>query len=63
MTGPASAALADCQDQEDFYLVSDESGSPDPFVQRGYFVGSAQLVPGRRALARRHLHPHVPCSF
>jgi hypothetical protein len=44
MTGPASAALADCQDEEHFYLVSDDSDTPDAFVERGYFVGSAQLV-------------------
>lgn len=44
MTGPASAALADCQDEYHFYLVNDNSGTPDPFIQRGYFVGSAQMV-------------------
>jgi hypothetical protein len=44
ITGPASAALVDCQDEEDFYLVSDDSGAPDAFVERGYFVGSAQMV-------------------
>lgn len=44
MTGPNSAALADCQDEFDFYLVSDGSTTPDPFVQRGDFAGSAQMV-------------------
>lgn len=44
MTGPDSAALADCQDEYDFYLVSDSSSTPDPFVQRGDFAGSAQMV-------------------
>ena len=44
MTGPASAALADCQDEYHFYLVDDNSGTPDPFIERGYFVGSAQMV-------------------
>jgi hypothetical protein len=44
MTGPASAALADCQDEDHFYLVDDNSGTPDPFIERGYFVGSAQMV-------------------
>jgi hypothetical protein len=44
MTGPASAALADCQDEDHFYLVNDNSGTPDPFIERGYFVGSAQMV-------------------
>ena len=64
MTGPASAALADCQDQENFYLVSDQSSSPDPFVQRGYFVGSAQLVlEGGRWLVDTFTTTHVPCSF
>ena len=64
MTGPASAALADCQDQEDFYLVSDQSGTPDPFVQRGYFVGSAQLVlEGGHWLVDTFTTTRVPCSF
>lgn len=44
MTGPTSAALADCQDEYDFYLVSDGTSTPDAFVQRGYFAGSAQMV-------------------
>jgi hypothetical protein len=44
MTGPASAALADCQDEDHFYLASDNGGATDPFVERGYFVGSAQMV-------------------
>jgi hypothetical protein len=44
MTGPASAALADCQDELHFYLVNDNAGTPDPFIERGYFVGSAQMV-------------------
>jgi hypothetical protein len=44
MTGPASAALADCQDEDHFYLVDDNSGTPDPFIERGYFIGSAQMV-------------------
>ena len=44
MTGPASAALADCQDEDNFYVVKDSSGTPDPFIQRGIFVGSAQMV-------------------
>ena len=44
MTGTTSAALADCQDENDFYLVSDDTSTPDPFVQRGDFAGSAQMV-------------------
>ena len=63
MTGLASAALADGQDQEDFYLVSDQSGTPDPFVQRAYFVGSAQLVLDGRWLVDTFTTTHVPCSF
>ncbi len=64
MTGPASAALADCQDEEHFYVVSDQSGTPDTFVQRGYFVGSAQLVlEGGRWLVDTFTTTHVPCSF
>jgi hypothetical protein len=43
MTGAASAALTDCQDEDDFYLA-EASGTPDPFVARGDFAGSAQLV-------------------
>jgi hypothetical protein len=43
MTRPASAALTDCQDEDDFYLA-EASGTPDPFVARGDFAGSAQLV-------------------
>jgi len=47
-----------------FYLVSDQSSSPDPFVQRGYFVGSAQLVlEGGRWLVDTFTTTHVPCSF
>jgi hypothetical protein len=44
MTGATSAVLADCQDENDFYLVSDDTSTPDPFVQRGDFAGSAQMV-------------------
>ena len=36
--------MADCQDEIDFYLVSDDTSTPDPFVQRGDFAGSAQMV-------------------
>ncbi len=63
MTGSSAAALADCQDEEHFYLVGD-SGSPDSFVQRGYFVGSAQLVLQEgRWLVDTFTTTHVPCSF
>jgi hypothetical protein len=43
VTGPTSAVIADCQDEYDFYLV-EESGTPDPFVARADFTGSAQMV-------------------
>jgi hypothetical protein len=64
MTGPASAALADCQDEEHFYLVSDDSGTPDAFVERGYFAGSAQLVlQSGHWLVDTFTTTHVPCTF
>jgi hypothetical protein len=64
MTGSASAALADCQDQEHFYLVSDDSDTPDPFVARGYFVGSAQFVlQDGHWLVDTFTTTHVPCTF
>jgi hypothetical protein len=63
MTGSSSAALADCQDEEHFYPV-DGSGTPDPFVQRGYFVGSAQLVLQEgHWLVDTFTTTHVPCTF
>jgi hypothetical protein len=63
MTSSSSAALADCQDEEHFYLVGD-SGTPDSFVQRGYFVGSAQLVLQEgRWLVDTFTTTHVPCTF
>jgi hypothetical protein len=39
-----TADITDCQDEYDFYPVEDASGTADPFVQRGYFAGEAQLV-------------------
>jgi hypothetical protein len=63
MTSSSSAALADCQDEEHFYLVG-ESGTPDAFVQRGYFVGSAQLVLQEgHWLVDTFTTTHVPCTF
>jgi hypothetical protein len=63
LTGPSSAALADCQDQEHFYLVND-SGAPDSFIGRGYFVGSAQLVLQEgHWLVDTFTTTHVPCPF
>jgi hypothetical protein len=44
MTGPASAALAECENYTDFYVVRDETGKADAGIVRGNFVGTAQLV-------------------
>ena len=64
MTGATSAALADCQDENDFYLVSDDSSTPDPFVQRGDFAGSAQMVlQDGRWLVDVFTTTHVPCTY
>ena len=64
MTGPSSAALADCQDEDNFYLVSDGSDAPDPFVARGYFAGSAQMVlQDGRWLVDVFTTTHVTCSY
>ena len=42
--GSDEALLTDCQDEQDFYLVSDSTGRPDPAVQRGFFAGTAVVV-------------------
>jgi hypothetical protein len=64
MSGNASAALADCQDEDDFYLVSDDSDTPDTFVARGDFVGSAQLVlQDGHWLVDTFTTTHVTCTF
>jgi hypothetical protein len=64
MTGLTSATLADCQDEKDFYLVSDASGTPDPFVARGTFAGSAQLVlQDGHWLVDVFTTTHVTCDF
>jgi hypothetical protein len=64
MTGPESAALADCQDEYDFYLVSDATSTPDPFVQRGDFAGSAQMVlQNGHWLVDVFTTTHVACSY
>jgi hypothetical protein len=63
MTGSTSAALADCQDEDHFYLVSD-AGVPDPFVARGDYAGSAQLVfQDGHWLVDVFTTTHVPCVF
>ena len=64
MTGTSSAALVDCQDEYDFYLVSDSSSTPDPFVQRGDFAGSAQMVlQNGHWLVDVFTTTHVACSY
>jgi hypothetical protein len=64
MTGATSAALADCQDENDFYLVSDDSSTPDPFVQRGDFAGSAQMVlQDGHWLVDVFTTTHLPCTY
>jgi hypothetical protein len=64
MTGPTSAALADCQDEMDFYLVSDGSSAPDPFVERGNFAGSAQMVlQNGHWLVDVFTTTHVACAY
>ncbi len=64
MTGTTSAALADCQDENDFYLVSDDSSTPDPFVERGDFAGSAQMVlQDGHWLVDVFTTTHVPCTY
>lgn len=64
MTGSGSAALADCQDESDFYLVSDATSTPDPFVQRGDFAGSAQMVlQNGHWLVDVFTTTHVACAY
>jgi hypothetical protein len=64
MTGPTSAALADCQDERDFYLVSDSTSMPDAFVQRGDFAGSAQMVlQDGHWLVDVFTTTHVACAY
>lgn len=64
MTGPASAVVADCQDEYDFYLVSDGTSTPDPFVQRGDFAGSAQMVlQNGHWLVDVFTTTHVACAY
>jgi hypothetical protein len=44
VTGATTAALADCENYTDFYVVDEGTGKPDPGIVRGNFVGTAQLV-------------------
>jgi hypothetical protein len=56
--------LADCQDEFDFYLVSDASSTPDAFVQRGDFAGSAQMVlQNGHWLVDVFTTTHVACAY
>lgn len=43
-SGPDRVSVVDCQNQRDYYLVSDATGRPDPAIARGFFVGSATVV-------------------
>ncbi|HWF16314.1 MAG TPA: hypothetical protein VG244_09060 [Acidimicrobiales bacterium] len=64
MTGAGSAVFADCQDENDFYLVNDDTSTPDPFIQRGDFAGSAQMVlQAGHWLVDVFTTTHVPCSY
>jgi hypothetical protein len=64
MTGPASASLVDCQDEQHFYLVANGTGTTDTFVARGYFVGSAQmLLQQGRWLVDVFTTTHVTCAY
>lgn len=64
ITGPTSAAVADCQDEFDFYLVSDGTSTPDAFVQRGDFAGSAQIVQQNgHWLVDVFTTTHIACAY
>jgi hypothetical protein len=64
MTGAGTAALADCQNEKDFYLVSDSSNTPDPVLTRADFVGAAQLVnQGGRWYVDVFTTTHTECNF
>jgi len=64
MTGSDSASLVDCQDEDHFYLVEDGTGTADPFVARGYFVGSAQMVLQQgHWLVDVFTTTHVTCTY
>ena len=64
MTAEDSASVVDCQDEDNFYPVGNGTGTPDPFVARGYFVGSAQMVFQQgRWLVDVFTTTHVTCTF
>jgi hypothetical protein len=44
ITGAETAALAECENYADFYLVDDSTQAPDSGIVRGDFVGTAQLI-------------------
>lgn len=59
-----TADITDCQDEYNFYPVEDANGSADPFVQRGYFAGAAQLVfQGGHWLVDVFSTTHVTCNY
>jgi len=58
-----SAALADCQNERDFYVVMSNK-NPDPGISRGYYVGAAQLVnSGGKWLVDVFTTTHLTCSY
>jgi hypothetical protein len=64
MPNATTADIADCQDEYGFYPVEDANGTTDPFVQRGYFAGAAQLVfEGDHWLVDVFSTTHITCTF
>ena len=64
MTGADTAAVADCQNEKDFYLVSNSSNTPDPALTRADFVGAAQLVrQGGRWYVDVFTTTHTECTY
>jgi hypothetical protein len=62
--GPTSASITDCQDEKDFYLVSDGSGEPDPAITRADFVGTAELtVQAGHWLVAVFTTTHTECNY
>jgi hypothetical protein len=44
ITSSISASIFDCLDEENWYLVENSNGKPDPGITRGYYVGIADLL-------------------
>jgi hypothetical protein len=40
----STGSLVDCLDEQNWYVVSDTTGKPDPGVSRGYYTGTASFV-------------------